>query len=596
MAISRIRGEQIRQEVLVNQHIASDAAIHESKLDVNWSSHYAEALETKKVVDYVQVGNKAVGGVNNFNLTTNGVLEGTAPIATSAGTTEGVITDAPYNKVVIRDANTGEVIIDPATELEVYGRLVHDGVDFKVLFFTADEDSEDAFVMPADAEIDFQYMERFNLRTISELFAANEKFVAGAADITAFQNIHQLARDIYGSGYSLDRDGEGNLTVSLVKQISDEVDARIEAINTLKANLLQAGEAGKGAHLIGIEDLANVFTAVTVEGALAELEGRLQSVEQSGGVEVEAARNSSVTGAHLTLDARIEADVAELIERLTTEQQRAEAAELALDGRLDILEARVQEDVSDAIAVETTRAVAAEEALDARIDVIESRVQEDVSDAIAVETTRATTAEQAIASDLADEVTRATTAEEAIASDLADEVTRATGVEAQLQTDLTAEVTRATTAEQAIASDLADEVARATAAEEALDGRTDALETEVQTARGTEASLDTRLDRALNGNGTLKAGTQIHSHFRARYQATGGEAEVLLTAFNKVGLPAFQVGDDSLEVYINGQLQEAGLNYQEGANGDKIIFDLSDGTVLEPTDLVQIKYFVNNAE
>lgn len=556
MAISRIRGEQIRQKVLVNQHIADDAAINESKLDVNWGSHYAQALETKKVVDFVQVGNKSVSGLSEFNLSVNGVLAGDAPITTSAGVAEGVITDAPYNKVVIRDANSGDSFVDELDN-EVYGRLVHDGVDFKVLFFSVQGETETAFTMPVDAEIDFQYMERFNLRTISELFAANEKFVAGAADITAFQNIHQLARDIYGSGYSLDRDGEGNLQVSLAEQISDEVQARQEEMAQHKADLLAAGEAGKGAHLIGIEDLANVFTAVTVEGALAELEGRLQDVEQSGGVEVTEARDSSVTGAHATLDARIEADVAELIERLTTEQQRAEAAEQDLADRATALETEVQDarksDAKGTLDVDGVTVLPKEFAsVDARLEEIEA--------------------------------------------DHKAEVTRATDEEARIEGKLDSEIQNRTDEIARVDQAIADEAERATGAEEALAGRATALEEEMQAARGTEASVDARLDKALNEDGTLKAGAQIHSHHRARYQAQGGENEVLLTAFNKVGLPNFQVGDDSLEVFINGQLQEPGLNYQEGSLGEKIIFDLGDGTVLEPTDIVQIKYFINNEQ
>lgn len=475
MAISRIRGEQIRQNVLTNTHIAEGAAIHETKLDVNWASHYSGALESKKVSDFVQVGNKVVGDATEFNLTTAGVLQGDAAIATSAGATEGVITDAPYNKAVIRDSVTGDSFLDELDN-EVYGRIVHDGVDFKLFFYSAQGESEVAFTMPTGAEIDFQYMERFNLKTVSELFAANEKFVAGAADVTAFQNIHQLATDIYGAGYSLDRDGEGNLTVSLKEMIEKEITDREEAISAHKAELLAAGEAGKGANLIGIEDLANAFTAVTVEGALQELEARVKQVENSGGEEVEAAHSSDLTGEHATLDERLEADILEIIQQLTNESQRAVAAE----------EANAQ-----AIVTESERAVAAEEALGLR----------------ATE-----------------------------------------------------------------------------------------LETEVTDARGSQESLDLRLDQALNEDGSLKVGTQIHSHFRARYQATGGEAEVLLTAFNKTDLPIFQVGDDSLEVFINGQLQEPGLNYQEGENGDKVIFDLGDGTTLEPTDIVQVKYFVNNAQ
>jgi hypothetical protein len=527
MAISRIRGEQIRQNVLVNAHIADEAAIHESKLDVNWSSHYAEALETKKVVDFVQVGNQSVGDASELNLSSAGVLMGTAPITTSLDSSEGVITDAPYNKVIIRDSNSGDSFLTE-TEAEVYGRLVHDGVDFKVLFFSVEAEVETAFTMPTGAEIDFQYMERFNLRTVSELFAANEKFVAGAADITAFQNIQQLAKDIYGSGYTLDRDGEGNLTVSLKEQIANESLDRTQEMAEHKANLLTSGEAGKGANLIGIEDLANVFTAVTVEGALQELEGRMQAVEQSGGVEVTDARDSSLTGAHATLDERIEADVAEIIEQLTSENQRAAAAESAN---------------ADAIAAEVTRASDEEARIEGKINAAQLEIDE--------------------------------------AKDSAVKIKEFASIDERLEE---AEQDHKNLSEQVATKDLEQ------------DGRLDSVEAEIEAARGSEESVDVRLDRALNENGTLKEGAKIHEHFRARFQAVGGEAEVLLSEFNKPGLPSFQIGDDSLEVFINGQLQEPGLNYQEGLLGDKIIFDLGDGTVLVPTDIVQIKYYINNAE
>jgi hypothetical protein len=508
MAISRLNGKQIRPGVLSNSHIAADAAIEESKLAVNWDAHYAEALETKKVVDYVQVGNKVVSGVE-YNLSLAGVLVGTAPLALSAGTEEGIVTDAPYNKVVIRDSVTGDSLLD-VNEREVFGRLVHDGVDFKVMFFTTDGATEDSFTMAADTEIDFQYMERFNLRTISELFSANEKFVSGSADISAFQNIHQLANDLYGSGYSLDRDGKGNLTISISEQITNEATARAEAITLLREDLA-TGQAGLGANLLGIQDVANVFAASTVEGALAELESRLTSQEQGGGAEVTDAHDSELTGVHADLDTRLEADTTELLAQIAAEIVRAEAAELALDNRVDVIESRVQEDVSDAIGVETLRA---------------------------------------------------------------------------------------TEAEGVLTQAITDEQARAEAAELALSDRADDLETEVQTSRGSEASLDIRLDRALKENGTLKEGTKIHEHFRGRFHAVGGEAEVLLSTFTtKKAFPAaFQVGDDSLEVYINGQLQEEGLNYQEAVTGDKIVFNVGDGTVLEPTDVIQVKFRIDNAE
>jgi hypothetical protein len=486
MAISRINGKQIRPGVLTNTHVAADAAIEETKLSINWSGHYASALESKKVVDYVQVVNKTVAGTE-FNLTLDGALQGNAPISTSAGTAEGVITDAPYNKVVIRDVITGEPILD-LLDQEVFGRLVHDGVDFKLLFLTLDEAQlEVAFDMPANTAIDFQYMERFNLRTISELFAANEKFVAGSADVTSVLNIEQLAKDLYGAGYSLDRDGDGNLVLSIVEQLAAEVQDRQDADQAILDDLAAQSTALKGANLVGVEDAGSRFLGNTVEAVLAEIKDALDGLEADL-ASTELDKGASLVGVH---------------------------------------------DAEGKFTGTTVEAVLAE--LDTKIN---------------------TTANGGNSTQT--EV------------DAARKATALTGVE----------VTHASLDERL----------------EATDTVVKATQDEVEAARGTEASLDTRLDRALNENGTLKAGAQIHSHHRARYQAAGGEAEVLLTAFNKANLPAFQVGDDSLEVFINGQLQEPGLNYQEGALGEKIVFDLGDGTVLEPTDIIQIKYFINNAE
>jgi hypothetical protein len=498
MAISRIRGEQIRPGVLVNAHIADNAAIHESKLDVDWAAHYNQALETKKVIDFVQVDRKLVGGASEYNLSANGVLDGNAPKTTSASTAEGVITDAPYNKVIIRDSNTGEPILD-AEDREVYGRMVHDGVDFKVLFFTTDGVTETPFTMPDGQEIDFQYMERFNLRTVSELFAANEKFVAGAADITAFQNIHQLAKDIYGAGYTLDRDGEGNLTVSLVEQISNEVQARQQAVQAILDDLAAQATAGKGANLIGVQDEGNRFLGGTVEAVLAEIKDALDEFKADL-ASTENGKGASLIGIEDAAGKFNASNVEEALQELAT---RTESLELGSNAEVDNAKSRDADSANGYFVQKTFQS-------------LEERLVE-------------------------------------------------------IETVVDAE-----------AKDKEDRVA--------------ALETEVQAARGSEVSLDARLDRALNEDGTLKAGRDIHKHYRARYQATGGESEVLLSQFNKPGLPNFQVGDDSLEVYINGQLQEPGLNYQEGANGDKIIFDIGDGTVLQPSDIVQIKYYVNNPE
>jgi|GEM_PF-2327095 len=588
MAISRIRGEQIRPGVLVNQHIADNAGIHESKLDINWLSHYAQALETKKVIDFVQVGNKVVGGLSSYNLSTQGILAGNAPKATSVSTDEGVIIDAPYNKVIIRDSVTGDSILDVSGN-EVYGRMVHDGVDFIVMFYTSNDETETPFTMPENQEIDFQYMERFNLRTVSELFAANEKFVAGAADITAFQNIHQLAKDIYGAGYTLDRDGQGNLSVSLVDQIANEVQERQQAIQDFRNDLLAQATAGKGANLIGIEDAGNRFLGGTVEAVLAEIKDALDELKNDL-ASTALGKGASMIGLHDAAGkfnaSDVEGALAELADRASSLEQGsnlevdnaksrdaasangyfAQKTFASLENRLVEIETVVDSEVKghgdrlDAIEAEIQAARNGQVSLDARLDAMQAEID-------AEEDARAQ-GDQEIRDDFAS--TDAGKGASLIGVHDANGKLTAINVEGAL-------------------IELAD---RSTAVE----GRATNLENEVQAARGSASSLDVRLDRALNEDGTLKAGRDIHKHYRARYQATGGESQVTLDQFNKTDLPNFQVGDDSLEVYINGQLQEVGLNYLEGADGRTIIFDIGDGTVLQSTDIVQIKYYVNNPE
>ncbi|GAK42042.1 hypothetical protein TCA2_4534 [Paenibacillus sp. TCA20] len=458
MAITRFRGEQIRDAVLKNSHIADDAAIAESKLAVNWEEHYQTALEGKKVADYIQVIATDVSGVANLDVSE--IIPATVPnVLSDPLSGEGVIVDAPKNKVILRDVVTGEPVLDDKDQ-EVFGRMTFEGGVFVLKFYSPDGAGEVPFTMPEGQKIDWQYLKRFNLQTVSEMFAANEKFAEGTADATAHLNINQLAQDLYGAGFSLDRDGNGNLPKAIVQQIADEIQARIAADQAIRTDFA-SNEAGKGASTIGVQDEAGHFAGATVEAVLAEIFEALTGISNGGTttqVEVDAARVSTLTGEHEALNDRLEADAAALAKQVADEKERAEAAE------------------------------------------------------------------------------------------------------------------------------------------EALAGRATDLETEVTAARGTAETIDARLDRALNEDGTLKAGKDIHRHPKAVYVANGGESVVQLADFNVEDLPPYQVGDMTLDVYINGGLQHEGLNYAEVAGGLSINFDVGDGTTLITGDLVTIKYQVNNVE
>lgn len=327
MALIKIRGEQIQAEALTNAHIAANAAIDESKINVDWAVHYSNALAIKKLLDYVQKNGIAVeAAVSSID----NIIDAANPKADDNGTDLGVIvTDNDLkdkNKVIVRNNVTGEPVDDGAGG-EVFGRVTWDAAlndaagGFKLSFYKSDET---VYTFATAETVDIQYIQRFNLRDVDEAFSMNEKFVDGAADITAHLNIEQLAIDLYGEA-ALDRDGQGNgvgvkgssvkdqlnnLYVTddaakgakligvladgvIAKNVADaivelnggldaEATARTNA-NTAIVNDLASTETAKGASLVGVEDIAGKFTATTVEGVLTELQTNIETTSSSGG-------------------------------------------------------------------------------------------------------------------------------------------------------------------------------------------------------------------------------------------------------------------------------------------------------------------------
>ena len=225
--------------------------------------------------------------------------------------------------------------------------------------------------------------------------------------------------------------------------------------NTGRSIFLEADSYGLAANVNGGD--INLITAATsgsgVRGKV-KLDGRV--VDVSGKKVVDLAAGVDAT------DAVNKGQLDAVSSAVTAEQTRAEAAESALDARLDTLEgsgagsvAKAQADAQDyadaAVLVEKTRAEGAESALDGRLDVIEGVGAGSVAKA------------QADAQDYADAAVLV-------------EKTRAEGVEAGLQSEIDA-------VESGLAQELLDraaavsaEQARAEAAELALDGRLDVLE------------------------------------------------------------------------------------------------------------------------
>ena len=343
----KIRGKQIHDYQILNRHIGEK--IQEQNLDIDFASHWADILEQKKVVDYVQVDNFTAVGAE---IDLSAILP--ADTLISDGTTKGVIVEAPLNKCVVRDGISGKPILGPEND-EVFGRLVaedgEEGRVFKLKLFSIVDGEETPFELTEEQVIDFQYAERFSLATVSELFAANEKFVDGAVDVTTKLNLKQLARDLYGSGYSLDRDGDANLEKSIVDQLADEVSARTAADEALQTALddeisrATAAEQALGTRVTAVEN--EIADARDEADSLA---ARLAGLEDSGaasGQEIADARRSDRYGEFATLDERLEAAEAALADAVAAEETRAKAAEEALDGKLVELETTLNDTIVD---------------------------------------------------------------------------------------------------------------------------------------------------------------------------------------------------------------------------------------------------------
>jgi hypothetical protein len=122
------------------------------------------------------------------------------------------------------------------------------------------------------------------------------------------------------------------------------------------------------------------------------------------------------------------------------------------------------------------------------------------------EITRATNAETAVQNSISAEVTRATTAESVLDGKIATEKSRAEAAEVVLQGNIDTEVTRAIAAEATLTADLAAEVTRATTAESVLDGK---IATEKSRAEAAEVvlqgNIDTEVTRAIAAEATLTA-------------------------------------------------------------------------------------------
>ena len=187
----------------------------------------------------------------------------------------------------------------------------------------------------------------------------------------------------------------------------------------------------------------------------------------------------------IALEAKVDANEADIEAKMAAEIARAQAAEQANADAVDALSGSTEGSLTQLtarIAAEETRAQAAEDDLETAIDNEEAR---------------ATAAEEALQASINAEAQAARQAEQANATAIANEATRAQGAESTLQGNIDAEATRAQAAEQANATAIANEITRAQGAESTLQGNIDAEATRAQGVESTlQGNIDTEATRA----------------------------------------------------------------------------------------------------
>ncbi len=285
MAWNKIGSGQLKDSAILAQHVGqkeidgthiANKAITDAHIDLDWASKASFILGTKKVVDYVQ----APAGTISAGEST---VDLSSVIALGEAATDndlGVVIKAPNNKVILTEGNdAGKLLIDEDTGSIIYGRIT---TGLEVRFFVLNNGNETAYTFPQDTAYNLQFPARFTLETVSEMFAANEKFVDGAADVTTRLDVAQLAGDIFGAGYTLNKNGQPTLASG---QTIAEVLAEAKALAEQNATDIDAVEVTL--HGTSANATTGLVSKVTVvENKVAAIEAfdagtRLDDTEQA---------------------------------------------------------------------------------------------------------------------------------------------------------------------------------------------------------------------------------------------------------------------------------------------------------------------------
>lgn len=265
IGVAEIDGTHLKDVAIESKHIAL-GAITDEHLTIDWAAKASTILQSKLVVDYVQAQAITVSAASTSALATAAI---TAPVATDA-TTKGVVVETGKNAVIVRKAtDVTEPIRDTDGE-EVKGRITHDGTDFTVAFHTVKAGVEVPFEFAEEASIVFQYPQRFDFESVSEMFGANEKFVDYGVDTSTRFDIIQLVADVFGDTYELTGDGIASNGSTLLSQI----EAHTSSITAIEGSIATALDAANEALALAQTNELNVNTMQDVVNTqIADISG-----------------------------------------------------------------------------------------------------------------------------------------------------------------------------------------------------------------------------------------------------------------------------------------------------------------------------------
>jgi len=228
-------------------------------------------------------------------------------------------------------------------------------------------------------------------------------------------------------------------------------------------------------------DAVNKAQLDVVSGAVSTEQSRAEAAEAALDVRLDVLEGSGAGSvAKAQLDAQAYADAAVLVEK-----NRAEAAESALQGEVDAAEASIAQEILDraaAVSAEQVRAEAAELALQGEVDAVESALAQELLDRAAADTAlqgSIDTVAGGLAQELLDRAAADTALQgeiDAVEADLAQELLDRAAAVAAVQAEVDAEEVRAAAAELALQGEIDAEETRALAAEAAIQAEVDAEE------------------------------------------------------------------------------------------------------------------------